>query len=266
MSLLLPGMHVAGGTPVHRLDPRVKMGASLLLMVLPFLAPSLPSNLLLAGFVVALVILSAVPMMALVRTLRVVVWTGIFMFVFRLFTTPGTPLLTVGGISVTLQGLGAGAVQIYRLSLLVVVSSLLTYTTSPAQLAHGLEAVLGPLARLGLPVREFAMVLTIALRFVPTLFEEIEKIVKAQESRGALIRTGPLWKRVPGWVPVFVPLFVSAFRRAEDLATAMEARGFRSAHQRTRLYRLHLTRRDLAASLLILALGAVILFVEWRMG
>lgn len=256
MNLLLPGMYVAVDSALHRLDPRVKMGAALLLMALPFAAPSTGSTLLLSAFVVGVALLSAAPLLALVRTLRTVFWLGFFMFLFYLFTTPGLPLVSLWGISLTQEGLLAGATQIYRLCLLVVVASLMGFTTSPSQLAHGLEALLGPLARVGLPVRELAMVLTIALRFVPTLFEELENITKAQQARGADLRSRNPWRRLQSWVPVFVPLFVSAFRRAEELATAMDARGFRGAQHRTRLYQLRLTRQDLVASLVVVAISA----------
>jgi energy-coupling factor transport system permease protein len=257
---MVPGMYVAADSSLHRLDPRVKMGAALLLMTLPFAAHGLGSTLLLSAFLVAVARLSAAPPVALLRTLRTVLWLGFFMFVFYAFTTPGQPLFALGGITVTWEGLLAGGTQIYRLCLLVIVASLLTFTTSPAQLAHGLEALLGPLARLGLPVRELAMVLTIALRFVPTFFEEIEKITKAQQARGADLRWGGPWQRVRAWVAVFVPIFVTAFRRAEELATAMEARGFRGTHHRTRLVQLRLTGQDLAASLVVLAVGLMVLW------
>jgi energy-coupling factor transport system permease protein len=271
VNLLLPGMHVAADSVLHRLDPRVKMGGALLLMVLPFVAgsrdrPCLASTLLLVAFVAVLVFLSTAPVGALLRTLRTVLWVGFFMFFFYLFTTPGQPLVAVGGIRVTWEGFLAGATQIYRLCLLVTVSALLTFTTSPAQLAHGLEAVLAPLGRLCLPAREFTraftMVLTIALRFVPTLFDEIEKITRAQQARGADVRSPSPVQRVRTWVPLFVPIFVSAFRRADELAMAMEARGFRSAHQRTHLHRLQLTRRDLVASLVLVVVGLAILGLE----
>jgi energy-coupling factor transport system permease protein len=255
VNLLLPGLYIPADSLIHRLDPRVKMGAALLLMALPFAAPSLASGLLLVIFVAAGALLACVPLGALLRTLRTVFWVGFIMFFFYLFTTPGEPLVAVGSIAVTWEGLLAGGTQIYRLCLLVVITSLLTFTTSPTQLAHGLEAVFGPLARLGLPVREMAMVLTIALSFVPTLFDEVDKIAKAQESRGAGVRSGGPWRRMRGWVPLFVPIFVSAFRRAEALATAMEARGFRGAHHRTRLYRLRLAWRDLWAALVVLAVS-----------
>jgi energy-coupling factor transport system permease protein len=255
-------MYVSADSPLHRLDPRVKMGAALLLMALPFAAPSLASSLLLVTFMIAVALLAAVPLGALLRTLQTVFWVGFIMFFFYLFTTPGEPLVAVGSVGVTWDGLRAGGTQIYRLCLLVVITSLLTFTTSPTQLAHGLEAILEPLARLGLPVRELAMVLTIALRFVPTLFDEVDKIAKAQEARGAGVRSGNPWRRIRGWVPLFVPIFVSAFRRAEALSMAMEARGFRGAHHRTRLYRLRLTRRDLWATLIVLAVSLAALGLD----
>jgi energy-coupling factor transport system permease protein len=262
MNLLLPGTYIAIDSILHRLDPRVKMGAALLLMTLPFAAPSLSSNLLLAAFVIAIVILSSAPVMALLRTLRTVFWLGFFMFFFYLFTTPGQPLIKLWGIALTWQGLAAGATQIYRLCLLVLISALLTFTTSSTQLAHGLEALLAPLARLGLPVRELAMVFTIALRFVPTLFAEIDKITKAQRARGAdFLSMNPV-RRMRSWVPTFVPIFVAAFRRAEELATAMEARGFRGARHRTRMHQLRLTRRDLLASAIVLLASIAALALE----
>lgn len=263
MNLLLPGLYIPTDSPVHRLDPRVKMGASLLLMALPFAAPSLASSLLLLAFVIALALLASAPLVGLLRTLTTVFWVGFIMFFFYLFTTPGRPLVAVGSVAVTQEGILAGGTQIYRVCLLVVIAALLTFATSPTQLAHGLEAVLGPLARLGLPVRELAMVLTIALRFVPTLFDEVDKIAKAQEARGAGVRSGNPWRRMKSWVPMFVPIFVSAFRRAEDLATAMEARGFRGAHHRTRMHRLRLGRRDLVAVLVVLAVSLATVSLDW---
>lgn len=252
MSLLLPGLHVPVESPVHRLDPRVKMGAALVFMALPFAAPSLWSSLLLAALVTGVAVLGAAPPRALLSTLRTVFWLGFFMFFFYLFSTPGPALLAWRGVTVTWNGALRGLMQIYRLCLLVIVSSLLTFTTSPGQIAYGLEATLGPLTRLGLPVRELALVITIALRFVPTLVDQVDKITKAQRARGADFHSWNPWRRVRAWAPTFVPIFVAAFRRAEDLATAMESRGFRGAGRRTHLHQLHLTREDLAASLIVL--------------
>jgi energy-coupling factor transport system permease protein len=144
----------------------------------------------------------------------------------------------------------------------VIISALLTFTTSPAQLAHGLEVLFKPLAQIGLPVREFAMVLTIALRFAPALLEEIDKISKAQQVRGVDMYSRNPLRQMQSWVPLFVPIFVAAFRRAEDLATAMEARGFRGTQLRTRMHQLHMTRQDLIAALIALAVSLAILGLE----
>mgnify|MGYP000219497694 CR=1 FL=1 len=256
MNLFLPGMYVAADSAIHRLDPRVKGAAALLLMILPFAAPEPASQLLLVAFVAAVAALSRVPLRALIGTLRTVFWLGLFMFVFYFFTTPGRAWIVWGPVALSWEGLLAGATQIYRLCLLVSISALLSFTTSPAQVAHALEVTLGPLGRLGLPVREAAMVVTIALRFVPTLNQELENLVRAQAARGADIRSPRPWRRVAAWVPVFVPLFVAAFRRAEELATAMEARGFRGMQARTHLYELRIARRDGVAALVVLGLVA----------
>jgi energy-coupling factor transport system permease protein len=256
-------MHVPAESPIHRLDPRLKMGAALLLMTLPFAAPAPLSNLILVAFVTLGAHLAGVPLPALLRTLRTVFWLGFFMFFFHMFTVPGRAVLTWRGVAITVEGLLLGATQVYRLSLLVVLSSLLTFTTSPAQLTHGLETLFRPLTRLGMPVREVALVLTIALSFVPTLFDQVVKIGKAQQARGADVQAGPPWQRIRAWVPTFVPIFVAAFRRADQLATAMEARGFRGARRRTHLHQLALTRGDLTAALAVVSITAVVLLTDW---
>ena len=258
MNLMLPGMYVATDSVVHRLDPRIKMGAATLLMVLPFAAPGLLSNVILSAFVILLAILSQVPALAMLRTLRTVIWLGFFMFFFYAFTTPGgATLIDWGWVSVSQAGLLAGAAQVYRLCLLVIVAALMSYTTSPSQLAHGIEAFLWPLARVGLPVRELAMVVTIALRFVPTLADEIDKLSKAQRARGI----DPATRR--GTEPkagcrCLCPSLSPPFVEPKRLATAMEARGFRGTRHRTRLYQLKLLPRDLAAALIVLAVTSVV--------
>jgi energy-coupling factor transport system permease protein len=262
MNLLLPGMYVAVDSPLHRLDPRIKMGAALGLMALPFAVTGLPASLLLVASVTAIALVARVPLLALLQTLRTVFWLALFMFFFYFFTTPGQPLVTVWGISITVEGLLAGATQVYRICLLVIIASLLTYTTSPAQLAHGLEALLRPLERVGLPVREIALVVTIALRFVPAFVGEIDTISKAQQARGVELGSGGLWQRLRNLIPLFVPLFVTALRRAEELAAAMDARGFRSAPHRTRLYQLALGWNDVWAAVAVLALALVALGLE----
>lgn len=262
MNLLLPGMYVTADSILHRLDPRVKMIVALVLMTLPLVVHNLAGYVLLTLFVAVLAVLSSAPPRALLRTLGTIFWLGCLMFFFYLFTTPGRPLVTIGRAVVTWEGLLAGGMQTYRLCLLVIISTLLTFTTSPTQLAHGLEALLAPLQRVGLPVREFGLVMTIALRFTPTLLDEIERIARAQQARGVDIRSRNPLRQMRSWAPLFVPIFVAAFRRADELATAMEARGFRSAAQRTRLYPLRVTRRDLAAALIALAVSIVVLMLS----
>jgi len=262
MNQLLPGLYVPGDSPVHRLDPRVKMGAVLLLMMAPFALRGFWGYFLLSAFVALISVVSRVPLLALLRALRNLFWIGFFMFFLYIFTTPGQPFVAWGGITATWEGLLAAGAQIYRLCLLVVMASLLTFTTSPVQLSHGLEALLAPLEGLRLPARELAMVLTIALRFVPTLFEEIEKIAKAQRARGVDFRSGGPLRRARSLVPVFVPIFVSAFRRANDLATAMDARGFRCSPHRTRMQQLKLGFQDLVATLVVLGVVLAAIGVE----
>lgn len=257
MNLLLPGMYIAANSPIHRLDPRLKMVAATAVMVLPFAAPGIASQLVLAVFVLAVSLLALVPRRPLLRTLRAVFWIGCFMFAYQALTTPGEPVLHWERVTVTWAGLSSGAGQVYRLCLLVITAALLTYTTSPSQLTHGLESMLSPLSRIGLPVRDLALVMTIALRFVPTIAQEIEKIQKAQRIRG-IDPTGNPVKRIQSWVPMFVPIFVSAFRRADQLAVAMEARGFRGTRQRTRLNQLHLSRRDCVAAGIVLATTVIV--------
>lgn len=258
MNLLLPGMYMAMDSALHRLDPRVKLGAALVLMALAFAAHGWVSTVLLTAFVIVIAILSAAPPMAVLRTLRAIFWLGCLMFFFHLFNTPGEPFVALGQLIVTREGLLAGGAQVYRLCLLVVISALLTFTTSPTQLAHGLEVLFRPLSQIGLPVREFALVLTIALRFAPALLEEIDKISKAQQARGVDMQSRNPLRQMQSWSPLFVPIFVTAFRRAEELATAMEARGFRSAQVRTRLHELRLSRQDLLAVLITLSVSLAI--------
>lgn len=263
MTVLLPGLHVPSRTTLHCLDPRTKIGAALVLAVLPFAAPSPVSSLIAAAFLIAALGLARVPALSALRALRAVLWMGLFILAFYSLTTPGQPVAALGSVSLTWEGLANGLQQVFRLSYLVLLSALLTYATSPTQVAHGIEAMFGPLQHLGLPVREFAMVMTIALRFVPTLAEEIDQLVKAQEARGAAIRSGPPGQRLRGWTAVVVPTIVSAFRRADELATAMDARGFRGVRGRTHLYALRLRRRDGIAGLIVLIVIAATVGAGW---
>jgi energy-coupling factor transport system permease protein len=254
MNDLVFGQYVPGDSVLHRLDPRVKMVASLALMMIPF-ATTWLGYVILSGFVILLVAVSGISPRIFLRTLRTILWVGVLMFFLYLFATPGAPVVAFGGLAITSPGIVAGAAMVYRLILLVIVASLLTLTTSPIQLAHGLESLLSPMARIRLPVQDLAMVVTITLRFVPTLFEEIDKIAKAQTARGADFLSGGPIRRARNLTAVFVPIFVSAIRRADELAMAMDTRCFRGAPKRTRMQQLRLGLLDLIAIAIVILIS-----------
>jgi len=214
-----------------------------------------------ALFVLFVVKLAKVPVLFLLRGLRALLFIMAFMLIFNLFMTPGENVLfSFGFLRITAEGLIMATQMALRLILLIAGSSILTLTTSPIQLTDGIEALLRPLKPLKVPAHDIAMMMTIALRFIPTLAEEMDKIMKAQKARGAELDTGGLLKRAKSLLPILVPLFVSAFKRADELATAMEARCYRGDVNRTRMKVMRIAARDLAALGIIVAFG-VLLFM-----
>jgi len=208
-----------------------------------------------ALFIIFLVKLANVPLLFLMRGLRAVLFILSFAIVLNLFMTPGETLLfSLGFLSVTMEGVIMAGQMALRLVLLITGSSILTLTTSPIQLTDGIEALLKPLKPIKVPAHDIAMMMTIALRFIPTLAEEMDKIMKAQKARGAELDTGGLLKRAKSLLPILVPLFVSAFKRADELATAMEARCYRGDVNRTRMKIMRIAKADW------LAVGAVTVF------
>lgn len=252
------GQYYPVNSPVHRLDPRIKLVATLLFIVAVFLAKSFVGYLLLLGFLYGATRLSQVPFRMLLKGLKPLRIILILTFLLNLFFTPGeTVLVAFRGVRITLEALLQAAFYSLRLAFLVAGTSLLTLTTSPVSLSDGIELLLTPLKKIRFPVHELAMMMTIALRFIPTLLEETDKIMKAQMARGADFESGNLITRARAMVPLLVPLFVSAFRRAGDLAMAMESRCYHGGEGRTRMRVLKLTRQDglaLAAVLLLIAL------------
>lgn len=234
---VLIGQYVPGDSAVHRLDPRTKLVVATLYVVALFFLERWPGYAVAGAFVAAAWALSALPARLLVRSLRPVLWIiALTVALHALWTAPeGRVLARWGPIRVTAEGLDTGLRNGVRIGLLIVSSSLLTLTTSPIQLADGIERLMRPFQRFGFPAHELAMMMTIALRFIPTLIEEADRIIKAQMARGADFRSGPLLQRIRSLVPVLVPLFVSAFRRADELALAMESRCYRGAQGRTRM-------------------------------
>jgi energy-coupling factor transport system permease protein len=257
------GQYVPRASPVHRLDPRTKILATALLTVVVFLARDFRGLGVFAAFLAAAVLLSQVPPAFVLRGLRPIWFLLLLTLALQVFFgggAGGTVLWRVGPLVATREGLVQGLFVTGRLLLLVVSTSLLTFTTSPVELADGMERLLNPFRRVGVPAHELAMMMTIALRFIPTLVEETEKIMKAQMARGADLDTGGPLKRARALVPVLVPLFVSAFRRADELAVAMEARGYRGGEGRTRMKQLRYTARDAWAAVVVLGASALVLF------
>jgi len=255
------GQYFPGDTPAHRLDPRTKLLLVVLYITALFCAKSWVSYGLVALVLFVCVRISKVRYRALVRGLKPVVFIIAFTAVLNLFFTPGEPVFQWGFLTVTREGVSIAVRMVLRIMLLIMGTFLLTYTTSPISLTDGLERLLGGLKRFHVPVHELAMMMSIALRFIPTLIEETDKIMSAQKARGADFESGNLFHKARALVPVLVPLFISAFRRADELATAMECRCYHGGEGRTKLHVLRYQRRDyLALSAgAALAVGIIIL-------
>ena len=253
------GQYYPGNSYVHRLDPRVKIMATLLYIVSLFVVDDfLEFAFVFVGLAVVIAV-SKVPLRFILRGLKPVFIIILFTFVINLFMIRGEVLVSFWIFTITKEGLRTAVFMAVRLILLIIGSSLLTLTTRPISLTDGIEALLSPFKRFGLPAHELAMMMTIALRFIPTLLEETDKIMKAQQARGADFESGNIVRRAKALVPILVPLFISAFRIAQDLAMAMEARCYGSGIKRTRMNAMKLHRRDLAASIAFLLFMAVII-------
>ncbi|MBE3576758.1 MAG: energy-coupling factor transporter transmembrane protein EcfT [Limnochordales bacterium] len=239
------GQYLPGESAVHRLDPRTKIIWTLLWMVTLFGVGSFAGYVSFGVFLVAVLVLARIPVRAVWRGIRPLMYLILFTAFFNLLATPGQPVVRLGPLAITDAGLVTAGLVTARLLLLIAGASILTLTTSPLALSDGIETLLRPLQRIGLPAHELAMMMAIALRFIPTLLEEAERIMKAQKARGADFESGSIQQRIRSLLPVLVPLFVSAFRRADELAVAMEARAYRGGAGRTHLRELHFQPIDL---------------------
>ncbi len=233
------GQYFPGESPIHRLDPRAKLVAMICYIVALFLGKWFVSYTLLLLILAAVVKVSTVKPRALVRGLKPVVFILVFTAVLNIFYTPGQALVSFWIFTITTEGLLHAFFMVVRIVMLITCTFLLTYTTSPLALTDGLESLLGPLKKLRVPVHELSMMMSIALRFIPTLIEETDKIMSAQRARGADFDSGNLIQRAKALIPLLVPLFISAFRRADELATAMECRCYHGGEGRTRMKQLH---------------------------
>lgn len=252
------GQYYPVGSIIHKLDPRFKILAVFAYIVALFMIDKIAVYGLIAGFIGLIILLSKVPIKFILRGLKPIFIIIIITFGINIFMTEGEVIYSLGPLKITLEGLMTALFMVLRLIFLIVGTSILTLTTSPIQLTDGIERLLNPFKKIGVPAHELAMMMTIALRFIPTLLEETDKIMKAQMARGADFESGNIVNRAKSLIPLLVPLFIGAFRRADDLAMAMEARCYRGGENRTRMKELRLHRRDFIASIIMVIFVAVI--------
>ena len=242
------GQFFPGHSAIHRMDPRTKLILTMVYIVALFVAQNWISYSLMLVFLLVCIKISSIPPKSIVRGMKPLVFILIFTAILNIFYTDGgVELVRLGSLAITTEGLKRAFFMIWRILMLISGTFLLTYTTSPISLTDGLESLLSPLKKLHVPVHELAMMMSIALRFIPTLIEETDKIMNAQKARGADFETGSIIQRAKALVPILVPLFISAFRRADELATAMECRCYQGGEGRTKLKLLRFKRGDLVA-------------------
>ena len=259
------GQYFPGTSIIHRMDPRIKIVSVFLLITAIFLANNYVSYVALILFVALIVALSRIHLRTILKSIKPVIFILIFTAMINLFFTSGDHLIfSLGFVHIYWEGVSYAILMALRIVCLIVGTFvLLTYTTSPVALTDAIERLLSPFQKLGLPTHEFSMMMTIALRFIPTLIEETEKIMNAQKARGADFETGSLVKRAKALVPILIPLFVSAFRRADELAAAMECRLYHGGEGRTRMKVLKCTASDLASLCVFLLFIGLIVAINY---
>ena len=243
------GQYIPGESFVHKLDPRLKILISLLFIVDLFLVNNFEGYLFVIIFILTTIVIANLSFKYIYKGLKPILVLLLITAILNIFMTPGKVLIFHWGfISIYKEGLIIAAFMIIRLVFLIMGTSILTLTTSPIELTDGIEKLLNPFKRIGLPAHELAMMMTIALRFIPTLMDETDKIMKAQMARGADFESGNLISRAKSLIPILVPLFISSFRRADELAMAMESRCYKGGEGRTRMKQLKITKKDFIAS------------------
>ena len=252
------GQFFPGKSILHRLDPRTKIISLFALMILLFAAEGWSAYAALTFLTSVLIFLSTVPPLTVIKSVKPLAWIILFTLLIHFVSHDGEVLAEIFVFKITTEGISYGVLISLRLVLLIILSSLLTFTTSPLKLTDATEKLLSPLSKIGVPAHELAMMMTIAIRFVPTLLEETDKIIKAQKSRGLEFESGGFVSRLKAMVPILVPLFLSSFRRADDLAMAMEARCYRGGEGRTHMKRLKFSRVDFGAAIATVIICAAI--------
>lgn len=257
------GQFFPGKSVVHRLDPRMKIILTGMFIVLLFMAKSIIALSVGIVFMLGAFLVSTIPFRLMLKSIKPIIPIIIFTAVLNLFfITTGDMLVHFWIIKITTGGVKTSIFMVVRIVCLIIGTSLLTYTTSPIALTDAIERLLSPLKKIKVPVHELSMMMTIALRFIPTLIEETDKIMSAQKARGADMETGSIIQRAKALVPILIPLFVSAFRRAEELAMAMECRCYHGGEGRTRLKQLHIASRDFIALLVTAVFLAGVILIN----
>lgn len=258
------GQYFPGNSPVHKMDARVKIIWVLFYIILLFCVPNIPGMLVYCLFTAVIIFMTGIHIKHIIKGLKPILILLIFTSLINVFMSGGETVLFSWWIfTATAEGVIVAFKMVLRLILLVMGTSVLTLTTSPIMLTDGIEKLLSPLKRLHVPAHEIAMMMTIAMRFIPTILEETDKILKAQSSRGSDFETGNIIRRAKALIPVLVPLFVSAFRRADDLAVAMECRCYRGGEGRSRLRQMKITSVDLWSIIPALLLTAAVILCGW---
>ena len=256
------GQFYPGNSLVHKLDPRLKIITMIFFIITLFFVDTYLPYVFIVIYLLLIIKVADIPFKIVLKGLRPLKWILIITFIINLFFIQGEEVFRLGFISITKEGIDTAIKMAIRLILLVLGTSLLTLTTSPIEMTDGIEELLKPLTKIGVPAHEIAMMMTIALRFIPTLIEETDKIMKAQMARGADFESGNIINRAKNLVPLLVPLFINSFRRADDLATAMEARCYRGGEGRTKFRELKLTKADYITFFLNIVFFGII--IVWR--
>lgn len=258
------GQHFPGNSTIHQLDPRIKIISVFLFIFSLFFINSFYPYVLVLAFISLVIAISKVPVSYILKGLKPLIFLILLTFAINVFMTKGEVVFSIGPLEATKEGLIQATFMALRLIFLVIGTSLLTLTTSPIALTDGIEKLLNPFKKIGVPAHELAMMMTIALRFIPTLLEETDKIMKAQMARGADFESGNIISRAKSLVPLLIPLFVSAFRRADELAMAMEARCYRGGDNRTRMKELSIELRDIIAIVTTVLFFIILILIRFK--
>lgn len=254
------GQYFIGNSVIHRIDPRMKILLTIAFITMLFLIQNFIGFLVGIGFIVMIVSLSKIPVKLVLKSVKPIIPLIIFTSLINMFFVAGHPLVKIGFLKITLEGIRLAIFMSIRIILLIIGTSMLTYTTSPIALTDAIERLLNPLKKIKFPAHEMAMMMTIALRFVPTLIEETDKIMSAQKARGADLESGNIIQRAKALIPILIPLMVSAFTRAGELAMAMECRCYQGGEGRTRMRELKYSKLDVySAMITVLCIVAVVL-------